>query len=466
MGRLPRGEQTSFDYSRAVFFTVLAGAVVAGSFALGLHAGSQRTALYRGVTAAAQAIRSSLSVTAREATTLLGTHPSHFAQISRHPGAGVTINDPAADQRQFVLLAGFFMDTNELRLIRRSGEIVARWPVAYYEIFPDPDYFPEGFAPATDWNIDLHGALALPDGSVVFNFEWGGLARLDRCGRVVWTVRRPTHHSVELAEQGGFWVPSRRFIEHRSPHPPFEPPYHEDTILRVSDTGAVLAEHSVVQPFYTNGLEAVLTATGRPFVEGMDWPREIVHLNKVEELTTALAPDFPLFEAGDLALSYRDQNLVMVVDAEVSRVKWWKTGPWLRQHDPEFRQGGTLVVFNNNLYPTAFGDRHAEYKVPLSAPAVTNILGIDPRSNHSRVLYGNADGQKLLSVIKGKVDVTSSGGLLITEAQAGRVREVSDSGALLWEYINRLDEDEVAEIGEARVYAPDYFTVSDWSCPS
>ena len=82
------------------------------------------------------------------------------------------------------------------------------------------------------------------------------------------------------------------------------------------------------------------------------------------------------------------------------------------------------------------------------------------------MLYGNAQGQKLLSVIKGKVDVTAGGGLLITEAQAGRVREVSASGALLWEYINRLDEDEVAELGEARVYAPDYFTVTDWSCPS
>jgi hypothetical protein len=196
------------------------------------------------------------------------------------------------------------------------------------------------------------------------------------------------------------------------------------------------------------------------------WPREIVHLNKVEELTTDLARDFPMFAPGDLALSYRDHNLVMVVDPEVSRVKWWKVGPWLRQHDPEFKRGGTLVVFNNNIYANAFGERYADYKVPLSAPAVTNIVALDPASNQSQVIYGGAKGQKLLSIIRGKVDVTASGGLLITEAQAGRVREVSASGALLWEYINRLDEDEIAEIGEARVYAPDYFTVSDWSCPS
>ena len=452
------------DFSGVVFYLVLVCLVVGVSFGVGLHAGAGRTPLYHFVTRVSRAVTSSLTVIVGEASTLLGTHPSHFAQISRHAGAGVTVNDPSADQRDYVLMAGFFENTNELRLIRRSGDIVARWPVEYYDIFPDPDYFPEGFAPATNWNIDLHGALAMPDGSVVFNFEWGGLARLDRCGRVVWTVRRPTHHSVERAEGGGFWVGGRRMLE-ISPYPPFEPPFHEDTILRVGDDGKVLSEHSVVRLFYDNGLEPVLTATGRPFVEGMEWPREIVHLNKIEELTSDIAPGFPQFEAGDLALSFRDQNLVMVVDAQATRVKWWRIGPWLRQHDPEFRRDGRIVVFNNNVHATAFGDKHPYYKVPLSAPQATNIVAIDPASGASQVIYGSAPGQELLSVIKGKVDVTANGGLLITEAQGGRVRETNEAGAVVWEYINRLNATEVAEIGEARVYAPDYFTVSDWTCP-
>ena len=83
-------------------------------------------------------------------------------------------------------------------------------------------------------------------------------------------------------------------------------------------------------------LEPVLTATGSAFENGMEWDREIVHLNKIEELTSDLAPDFTMFQAGDLALSSRDRNLIMVVDASVSRVKWWQIGPWIRQHDPEW----------------------------------------------------------------------------------------------------------------------------------
>ena len=55
-------------------------------------------------------------------------------------------------------------------------------------------------------------------------------------------------------------------------------------------------------------------------------------------------------------LSISDYNMIMIVDPRTRRVKWWKIGPWLRQHDPEFKSGGTIVVFNNNAYRSAFGD--------------------------------------------------------------------------------------------------------------
>lgn len=42
--------------------------------------------------------------------------------------------------------------------------------------------------------------------------------------------------------------------------------------------------------------------------------------------------------------------------------------------------------------------------------------------------------------------------------------ETDAAGRTIWQYINRYDEDEVAEITESRIYPADYFTVSDWSC--
>jgi hypothetical protein len=158
--------------------------------------------------------------------------------------------------------------------------------VRFSEILPDTGHIRE--PPETNWNIDIHGALAREDGSVVFSFEWGGLVKFDRCGNVVGALPRETHHSVERAESGGYWVPARRFhvANGESPFPPFE--------------------------------------------LGKSRDREIVHLNKIEELTRDIADHFPMFGAGDLALSIREINMIVVMSPETDKVKWWRIGPSLR----------------------------------------------------------------------------------------------------------------------------------------
>jgi hypothetical protein len=360
-------------------------------------------------------------------------------------------------------MAGFFDDGNELRLIRRDASIVARWPVAFSKIFTDTRHIHE--PPATDWNTDTHGALIQPDGSVVFVFEYMGLVKLDRCGELEWKVAAPVHHSVERAESGGYWVPGRNYVleEATARFPPFSVPYFEDTVLRISENGEILEENSLIGLFYRTGMEAWLTAMpGSELEQRMDG--EILHLNKVAELETGMAADFPMFAAGDLLLSVRELNMILVTDPGLQRVKWWRVGPWIRQHDPEFKAGGLISVFNNNAYQSAFGPDNYFKKSHPTIPRVSDIIEIDPATDEYRRVYGGVEGQELLTVIRGKHELTSRDGLLITEFEAGRVVETDSSGRTVWEYINRYDEDEVAEITEARVYPGDYFTVSDWSC--
>jgi hypothetical protein len=436
---------------------------VGGTLVVGLYSGAGKNGLYRTVRSTKEGIESSVKTLIGEAPTLFGNRAEHFLQPSRYSRDGVTVNDAANDQGDLLLIAGFAAGTNDLRLIRRNGDIVARWPVQFSRIFPNPTHMPTKEAPATDWNIDTHGALALPDGSVVFNFEYGGLVKLDRCGDVVWTVPLQTHHSLERAEGGGFWVPGRRVRTNGpSPFPPYETPFKEDTILKISDEGRVLSEVSIPAILYKNGMDPMLTS-GIRFRSGMEWDQEVVHVNKVQELPSSIAKDFPLFEAGDLVLSNRDMNLLMVVDQTGTKVKWSKVGPWLRQHDPEFKAGGTIVVFNNNAYKTAFQAGSAEI-TPPSSPRVTNIIEIDPVTNQHRVLFGGKPGQELLSVIRGKVDVTRGGGLLITEFEGGRVLETDANGKVVWEYIRHDSPEHVTEITEARVYPAGYFTVQNWTC--
>jgi hypothetical protein len=54
---------------------------------------------------------------------------------------------------------------------------------------------------------------------------------------------------------------------------------------------------------------------------------------------------------------------------------------------------------------------------------------------------------------------------LITESEAGRAFEVDERGQIVWEYVNRYDERDVALLSVALRYPEEYFTVSDWACP-
>ncbi|HQU67137.1 MAG TPA: arylsulfotransferase family protein [Albidovulum sp.] len=396
-----------------------------------------------------------------------GVEPTHFLQPSRQPGAGVTVNTaPASDD--LILLTGFFGDNPGLRLLRRDGSIVAAWPAAFSRLLPER--VGKSGAPETDWNIDLHGSYIEPDGSVLFNFEYQGAVKLDRCGARLWALPERMHHSIEPAASGGYWMGGLR-VEPDPNAPAYRPivsPDREqgriddDLILRVGENGRILQQKSVFRILMDNGLEPLLSATGNSLDVGTFADSELLHLNMIAELPSALAPAFPEFRAGDLVVSIRDYNLVFVVDPTTWKVKWHSTGPWLRQHSAQFLQDGTIGVFNNNAYDY---QSDPDGVTDLSQPRRSQILSVDPKSAASLVRYGTRPGQEMMSVVRGYIQPLPDGGFLITEPDAGRALQIDGEGRTVWEYINRFDADRVLEMTGARVFPAGYFTVKDWSCP-
>lgn len=443
----------AMDISKIVFVALCVSVSLALSFGAGLYNAAHKTPVYEFCRDIKEHIERSILATWE--TSVFA--PRHFLQPARGPGSGVTINEQPHD-RSLILLSGFFEDSNELRLIRRDGSVVRRWPVSYKELLANQNVTHN--SPATDWNVDIHGALIEPDGSVVFNFEKYGLVKLDLCGRVLWTLCHPTHHSVELAEDGTYWVPGKRTVrEAESAFPPFTTPYQEDLVLNVSRKGEILSEFSVPALLYENRLESVLTAGLRPSGRGTF---ELVHLNKITVLGTEMAKSFPEFVAGDLILSMRRLNLVLICSPVTRKVKWWQTGPWVRQHDPEFNPDGTLTIFNNNVYCGL--DWRSLDGSTTNVSFKTNILRVDPTTRETHIAFGERPGQEMLTSIRGKHELTADGGFLITEFEAGRVIESDADGKIVWEYINRYDEKSIAEVTEARIYPIEYFTMTDWSC--
>ena len=435
------------DLARSLFVAACAALLFAYGVVVGVYHTFPYDWLYFGL--------NSVQAAWEELPVRLGGRPTLHLEPARHEGAGVTKNSGEDVAPGLTLLVGFFEDSNELRLIGQEGELVRRWPVQFSELFPDPAHIePSSRRPATDWNIDLHGALALPDGSVLFNFEYAGLVKLGRCGAVEWTLPHMTHHFISLANDGSFWVGGRRWRTARVPAlVPLEAPYWEDMILNVSEDGEILAEISVPQLFPQNGLLALLLATTSSSVSFVG-DSEIVHLNDVEQLTPELASRFPEFSAGDLLLSLRQLNLIMVVDPLTEEVKWHQTGPWIRQHDPDFLPNGRISVFNNNVDQTETG----------RLLGGSNIIEIDPETREAEVVYGDEPGETMYTIVRGKHQQLANGNILLTETEAGRVLEVTRDGDIVWEYVNRYDEGSVASLTGAVRYSDGYFTVDDWTC--
>ena len=96
----------------------------------------------------------------------------------------------------------------------------------------------------------------------------------------------------------------------------------------------------------------------------------------------------------------------MVFDPTTQTVKWHKSGPWLRQHDPDFTANGTISVFNNNADATLDG----------SLLGGSNIMEVDPLTDNVSVTYGENPEHTFFSDYLGKHQYTEPNeNILITD---------------------------------------------------
>jgi hypothetical protein len=278
----------------------------------------------------------------------LGIEPTRHLGESRHDGEGVVRHVEGKASPGVTLLESLFDQDVGLRLIDLEGNTIYTWPARFSEIFPNPEIIDaEWGLPNNDWEVSVHGSWLYPDGDVLFNFPGLGLVRMDHCGEVEWKLAVNPHHSIHIADDGDIWTLGQIYYDQRTPDfPGFRPPFGDDLILEISPDGKILREWSILKMLYDNDLVGALFPAGIEIFEGEPM-RDVLHTNDVETLSAMDASAFALFEAGDAVVSIRNLNLLMVFDPDTGIVKWTQTGPWLRQHDPDFLPDGRILVFDN-----------------------------------------------------------------------------------------------------------------------
>lgn len=152
---------------------------------------------------------------------------------------------------------------------------------------------------------------------------------------------------------------------------------------------------------------------------------DTTHLNSIQEL-----PDNPWFRAGDvrfrpgnLLLSARNLNLLLIVDRQSGEVVWTYRDELDLQHEarmlpPDDPRAGHIQFFNNR-YGSFQGDRQS------------HVVEIDPRSGEVVWRYA---APELFSGTSSAQQALPNGNVLIASSRGPRAFEVTRAGRTVWQW--------------------------------
>lgn len=350
-----------------------------------------------------------------------------------------TINDPARAQPGLNLVTCVGSDRMlEAKVVDMDGREIHRWDVDWFSVWPDAGHI-TWRTPKSRPGTTVHGATLTPEGDLIYNYEYLGLVRLSKSGEVVWRLPYQTHHSIFVDDDGNLWVPG--MIDHTEPiegFPNYEPPFTEYTVLKVSPEGEILKEFSLFDVLKENGLYGLLTMQNQSHATTIT--DDSLHLNDVEVFPRSMEEGF--FKHGDIMVSLRNINAILVLTPE-GRAKYLSIGKYVRQHDPDFIDGNTFSVFDNN---TITGAEYPYSRIVLEqAPA-----------GRLKVVYRGTEEAPFYTDIMGKHQWLENGNLLLTETKTGRAFEIAPDGAVVWDYHNVVGDETMGALDEVQRIPPWY----------
>jgi hypothetical protein len=188
------------------------------------------------------------------------------------------------------------------------------------------------------------------------------------------------------------------------------------------------------------------------------WQSEVkdpLHTNDVEYLSAEMADAFPMFEAGDLMVSLRNIATVAVLDGETRRIKWFMTGPFFGQHDPDFLPNGNILLYDN--------------RITGSRPELgySRVLEINPLTREIVWEYVGTAEDPMYTAIGGKVQLLPNGNVLAVEPQGGRIIEIARNNGddIVWQFINLQEDGMAGEVFDGLRFAEDELDFVGRACP-
>ena len=384
---------------------------------------------------------------------LLGISPWYYVEAPAKERT--TLFLPALVQPGPTLVAFVGPDDHQfIQIIDADGHVINEWRVDWFDLWPNANHLDEELRPKALPGAIVHGVLLLDDGSIVLQHDACGMVRLDACGHVLWRFAQRTHHSLDLDDRGHIWTSIRHTRkEPLRGLPAYHPPYEEYTIAEISPGGKLLQEVSIFDLLRENNLTGLLMMSS-VHPDYPDTGGDTLHVNDVEVFSAKMKPG--RFQPGDVMVSMRGNNAVVVFDLAKRKVRHLSIGGFVRQHDPDFLDGDTISVLDNN-------------HIGLRAEGIQSRVVIESATTGTqRVAFAGTPEQPFYTEFMGKHQWLPNGNLLLVETTRGRVLEVDPAGRPVWQFVNLVDAGRAGAVSEGTRlpvgYTAEFFAARRASC--
>ena len=332
------------------------------------------------------------------------------------PSGGV-IHDAAAMQPGVNLLS--IHKLCSARLVDAEGAILHEWS-----------------RPGKVWG---HADLQ-PDGSILVpTVEEDGsfLVKLDWRNRLVWRLPFQAHHDVEVLADGRIATLTFRWRD--MPSISADADVRDEQLLLLDAEGKPLAEYSLIEM-----LERAPDWTFLPVeaakVKGERARIDLLHANSVEWMRPGWSAWNPLFAEGNVLVSMRHQNRVVLLRPETGELLWsWGLGSMLGQHDATALPNGNVLIFDNGL-----------------GREWSQVLEVDPTTDKVVWQWQAPQREGFYTLARGAAQRLENGNTLLVDSDHGHAFEITAAGKVVWEYYQPGAGDRVPAIVRMKRFPLDY----------
>lgn len=343
-------------------------------------------------------------------------------------------------------------DGTRATLIDMRGNVVHHWELPFRQAWPKG---PHIMNPLADDRIHWVCARLYPNGDLLAIYHadgdtpYGyGLVKLDKDSKLIWAYADNVHHDLEVGEDGAIYTLTHEILTQTPAGMQkfLSAPLLTDSLVVLSPEGRKLDRIPLLEAFRDSPFVLMLASVTkesipnvvyqaapavsppdsapqsdssnlRDQVKRLPWRKDSLHANSVRVLPRALASKFPLFKPGQILISLRSLDALVVVDRHSRSVVWACNGIWRAQHDAEFLENGRLLLYDN-VGSLSMGTRILEY---------------DPLTHAVPWCYANEHSSSFRALQRGVKQRLPNGNTLIADPDHRRLLEVTQDKWVVWE---------------------------------